>query len=399
MGFDLFSPGCNCKLIFTPNNANACEGTFTWCTKVGSKVKLQKNNGSWVDIVTIPASSPQFYTINTTSQAGLYRLQCELCPGKWATSDPVTTTLCGNHSYWYRWFKKNKIIDIWNPRGAYLAQVGPNYAIRDVYDETFGTSNFNGVLQKYDELFPYPYGCSNDNTTYRSGNITIYSLSQHAIINRNGYTFDYRIFHNVVGPGCSTGFSLNEIFPNRGLIGLGAVSHHRTWTTEIVEIARRTVEFQLGTFFNFGPITPSSGPGYSHVANVIQTADISLLLPRVTDPFPYQWPDGTYTPNLPFDNTGNTYGVIQSNRQVAKNESGTKLPSSCNLYNALYVDLNTWGPFTNAKVVYNFTPEEFKTRTCEQFANNTNPLPPGTVLENDNCIPLEASNFSRPCLP
>ena len=402
MGFDLFSPGCNCKLIFTPSNFNGCEGTFTWCTKPGSVVKLQKNvNGGWVDIQTFQPTDPQQYTVNTTSQHGAYIVQCQLCPGKWATSDPVNTALCGNHSYWFRWHKYGTYIEPteWNPNGCHLvANYGGSgrYAIVDDYTggvlipNTYyfdGVGLTPGIWSVFPESWPTPGGCSTDHTTSRGPtNIKFYSYKKRVTFVRSGYAFDYRFYNSIYSPGCGVGFTIQYIFPNRGVVNFGGVSYTYGISVSFNEIANISMSWNssLGAHLTGGyqDFVPSSSDNYNYNATAVHSANISLLMPRFSDPMPYLWPDGTSTPFLPFDPTGNTVGVIYDNRVTTFTESGTRFPgNSCKNYNYIYdvIPSATNAVFPNAKQVRTWGPTEYYIRTCAEAANGLNPLPPASV--------------------
>lgn len=397
MGFDLFSPGCNCKLIFTPNSA--CDGTFTWCTKPNIRVVLQKQiNGNWTNVQVFLPSDPQSYTINNLSQQGNYRIQCELCSDKWATSDPVQTDLCGYHSAWARLFKKDRTLTSWYPRGAYLA--GSPLSVHDIWRETFGDIEplvpyFPGIYYKYPETFPSPYGCSSDLLTYRSGTVKIFSRNEVFTATRTGYTFDYRLLHLLQAPQCNTNFSINEIFPNRGLISLGSTTHRFDWDIDYTELGTFTVEYQSGSFFNQSTITPSSGENYNYNAFFTRSADIELWLPPLAGPF--LWPDGSTTPTLGF----NSSGLVQKNKTSNQGESGTKRPMmSCENQYSFYPDLSLMKPFTKDRVLINAGFQERILRSCTEYFNGTNPLPPGTVLEDDPCLPVDDSGSGAlTCFP
>ncbi|MFO0943039.1 MAG: hypothetical protein U0930_20060 [Pirellulales bacterium] len=327
-------------------------------------------------------------------------MKCTLASGQVYYSNEVTVTVCTNHSYWFRWHKNASRTEVsWIDRGAYLEQVGSFWVVRSIYDETFGLSTGAGIWYQYPENFPTPYGCSSDRTTNRSGVCKVYSYNNKTTTVRSGYSFDYRYLFDVVAPGCGSNTSITQIFPSRGLVSLGHVTITQTLDIDFTEIGSIGVAWTSGTLSTVTPLAPSTGVNYSHTESGVHDADVSLWLP----PFsmsPIAWPDGSTTPPLTFDSTGNTIGLMIDNRTTSSSASGTKFPlNSCAIDPYQFVATAANSIFTFTKRVFGWGPTEYILRTCAQANAGTNSLPPASVNANDVCGILEFGTTGSSCVP
>lgn len=384
MGFDLFSPGCNCKLIYTPSTNNGCEGVLTWCTKIGATVKLQKQvSGNWTDIQTFGPSDLQYYIINSSNQTGNYRIQCEVCPGKVVTSDTVNVTTCGTHSFWFRWYKNATDYTVGNQT------LGAELVSGSIRDKTTGNylvvgGSFDllaglcpGVWLAVPDSWPIAaqaqfsilgglaggHGCSTDTTTTREEDLKIFSIETSIVKNRSGFSFDYRYFQNVFYPSCNPNPSIHYLFPANTVLNLGGVLVTQISTVSFTEIATVRMKWTSGSGFKaVSGITGSSGVSYNWNATRTSIGDVSI-------------------------NTGNPgFGGFPTLLINSSTENlvitGSEYPvGTCN-WSPYYNPVLYFPPFVNSHNIG--FPTEYKTRTCNEYANGLNPLPPGSVSTNQN---------------
>lgn len=380
MGFDFFSPGCNCKAIFT--NTGPCSGVITWCTKPNATVIVQKKTGgTWNDVAVVLPTDPQAYPVNN-SQTGTYRIKCVLCNNQASTSDEINPQFCGNHSFWFRLARQN--CTLFNPI------ICPDLPAR----WKLKTLVVSGVPRRV----PACYNClgveifpdfSLSNYVYTMVQVVsptywkLYSISYTASnMTRNGYTFDFRYLNQTNYPNCGSSGSWFLYFFSQsgyGLYNLGTVTFTRNeaFTWELIgEKAGASASWWLD------PTTPEGG---NWNETLVQQADIKVwynpygtgnAAVGYTGPG-VSWDDASYMGGA--DQSGNSLGVYYNNPVIQRTYSGT-LPSSFD------PNWRAFGPDSTALQNpwparrYGSEPlTEFKVRSCNEYNNGTNPLPPGTV--------------------
>jgi hypothetical protein len=388
MGLGFLNPGCNCELKFEATAA--CAGILTWCTSAGRALVQRKavSGSTWETMATVEAGDPKVYTVDHTQSGRIYRVVCEVCPGQGVLSNEVTVQLCSVHSAWYRLHRYNWDLSSVTAEGAEVIS-GP--AIQDLKTGVVWSnpgpnpppsalSGFTGAV------WSASWGCSRPTTPNSSGSATaiFFSWEESGGNAREGFDFDYRYqISTSLPPTCGYEFSMQNILP-RGLHVLGNVTYRLTGSYSATQIATRTFDWSvdssgnLNSFTNWGTFTPSSGLSYSWSYVEEDSADISLWLPPFNSTL---WPDGSSSPSLPLDPTGNTVGILVGNVDYSWAPSGTRL--ECNIFgNPFFYPSASATRFSSSRLVRTATPTQSRIRTCSQAAAGTNTLPPDIITVN-----------------